>query len=104
GSAPTARPEARRGIGELLGTVRDAEVLEDRLTELVDQLPPDDAAAATRLLDTLRRTRSEGRDTLLEAMRSPRYLALLERVVAAAQRPRLLLRLSDVDDRDVLLE
>ncbi len=89
-------------LGGLLGAVRDAEVLQARLLAKVDRLPESDQPAARRLLTSLDRQRTDGRKTLLDAMRSDRYLELLERVIAAAQRPRVLLRVEDEDDRKVM--
>ena len=72
-------------LGGLLGAVRDADVLLDRLEERVHELPPNDQPAGERLLDGLRADRERARDELLAGMRSDRYLELLERLVAAAR-------------------
>jgi CHAD domain-containing protein len=53
-------------------------------------------------LDTLRSDRDRRRTPLLEALRSDRYTALLDSLVRGAQRPRLLLRIDDEPDSDIL--
>ena len=70
-------------LGERLGEVRDADVLLARLEARLDALPHADAIGARHLLDALREQRADARDTLLAAMRSDRYLALLDRLVDA---------------------
>lgn len=77
-----------RWLAGLLGTARDAEVLCDRLhrTATADPLcPPDPAELA--LLDTvLAARRDEAYRELLAALRTRRYLALVERLTAATRR------------------
>src|SRR4051794_35803195 len=72
-------------LGGLLGAVRDADVLLERLTEQIEQLPGADHAPGDRLLDTLRAERAAARDDLLTGMRSDRYLELIERLLAASR-------------------
>jgi CHAD domain-containing protein len=72
-------------LGGLLGTVRDDDVLLDRLEGRVADLPPSDRHAGKRLLDGLREHRVRARVELLEAMRSPRYARLIDRLLAAAR-------------------
>ncbi len=72
-------------LGGLLGAVRDADVLLDRLRRRVADLPDDDHAAGERLLDILRAEREAAREELLAGMRSDRYLDLVERLLAAAR-------------------
>ena len=71
----------------LLGDVRDTDVLLERLTRQIDTLAERDAAGAAVLVRTLVAHRDEARATLLAAMRDPRYLSLLERLVDAANAP-----------------
>jgi CHAD domain-containing protein len=73
-------------LGGLLGDVRDADVLVDRLEARIAALPGADPAAGDRLLDALRRERVEARDALLAGMRSERYVELIERLLAASRR------------------
>jgi CHAD domain-containing protein len=77
--------EELKWLGGLLGTVRDADVLLERLEARVAELPDIDPAAGERLLDLLRRERAEARDELLAGMRSDRYLDLIERLLAASR-------------------
>ncbi len=72
-------------LGGVLGAVRDADVLLARLEQRVDELPETDHPAGSHVLDVLRTKRAQARDELLAAMRSDRYLALLERLLAAAR-------------------
>lgn len=72
-----------------LGSVRDADVLLERLWADVADLSGDDQAAAAQLLDHLRRERGGHLADLLEAMRAPGHVDLLERLVAAATDPPL---------------
>jgi CHAD domain-containing protein len=90
-----------RWLGDVLGVVRDADVLIERLETKVAALPQVDRIGAEQIIDRLRADRERARDQLLRALRSERYDLLLDRLVAAAQRPRLLLRI-DHDDASVL--
>jgi CHAD domain-containing protein len=67
-------------LGGLLGEVRDADVLADRLRTKADRIGPGSAEALLRRLAT---SRTASRRALLQAMRGTRYLALLDRLVAA---------------------
>ena len=93
-----------RWLGDVLGAVRDADVLLERLDHKVVRLPAVDRPAAEKLLDRLRSDLDRRRIQLLEALRSERYLALLDRLVLAARQPRLLLRVDDESDVEVLRE
>jgi CHAD domain-containing protein len=79
-----------RWLGEVLGAVRDADVLGERLARQGAELPPQDAIGVRTLLQRLERDREIGRIRLLEAMASDRYLELLDRLVEAARAPRTL--------------
>jgi len=70
-------------LGERLGEVRDADVLLARLEDRLDSLPHADAVGAKDLLDSLRTERTAARESLLVALRSDRYLTLLDRLVDA---------------------
>ncbi|MGH8990916.1 MAG: CHAD domain-containing protein, partial [Acidimicrobiia bacterium] len=61
----------------LLGEVRDAEVLMERLEDQAKTLAKEDAAGVTSLVRRLADNREAGRARLLEAMNSPRYAELL---------------------------
>lgn len=75
---------------DVLGTARDADVLLDALAAGAAGLEEGDEAAAARLIDRLRRQRAGFQDALLAAMRSRRYLDLLDDLVAAAHTPAVL--------------
>jgi CHAD domain-containing protein len=77
-------------LGSLLGAVRDAEVLRDRLRAREALLADADRRALRRLLSELERKRAEAREKLLSAMREPRYVSLLDALVEAAQTPAVL--------------
>ena len=72
-------------LGDLLGVVRDTDVLLDRLEARVTSLDPADQPLGAQLLDGLRTQRSAARDELLAGLRSDRYLDLLERLLAASR-------------------
>lgn len=72
-------------LGGLLGEVRDADVLLERLEEQVAELPEVDRPAGERILDVLRAEREVSREALLAGMRSERYFALLDRLLAASR-------------------
>ena len=65
-------------LGEVLGAVRDLDVLLDRLRGEAATLGADDTAAATRLLAALERRRSRARRSLLKALGGERYLRLVD--------------------------
>jgi len=71
-------------LGRLLGAVRDTDVLVERLEHRIATLAPGDHEPGKHLLDGLRDHRDRARDELLAGMRSDRYLALLDTLVAAA--------------------
>jgi CHAD domain-containing protein len=75
---------------DVLGTARDADVLLDVLAAGASTLQERDEAVAARLLDRLRRYRAGYQEELLATMRSRRYLALLNDLVAAAHTPAVL--------------
>jgi CHAD domain-containing protein len=74
-------------LGRLLGEVRDTEVLLARFRARAAGLS--EGRAAERLLGRLVGTRETARVALLEALRGDRYVALLNRLVSAAEEPRL---------------
>lgn len=84
--ADELRAELRWIAGEL-GEVRDLDVLGTYLHGQVELLPASERADATPLLTALLEGRELVRSRLLEAMRSPRYLALLDAMDAAATAP-----------------
>jgi CHAD domain-containing protein len=77
-------------LGALLGAVRDPDVLLQRLRRQAADLPELDAAGLAPILRRLADEREEARARLLEGIRGPRYVTLLDRLVAGAQAPGLL--------------
>jgi CHAD domain-containing protein len=77
-------------LAGVLGAARDSEVLRDRLLAAAAELPPQarpDAVAA-KLAEICGKRHQLAMDELVVAMRSERYLALLERLVDGATYPR----------------
>ncbi len=74
-------------IAGLLGAVRDADVLLERLQAQSELLPKVDAVAAEDLLRGLERQQADATVALHRAMSSARYTALLDTLVAAAAAP-----------------
>jgi CHAD domain-containing protein len=87
-------------LGGLLGAVRDTDVLLERLEGRVDALAASDADDAKQLLQLLTDRRDDQRAELLHAMRSDRYLALLDALVAASRAPKFA---THPDDHDLEL-
>src|SRR5581483_11001349 len=71
----------------LLGDVRDAEVLMERLEHQALSLAKEDAPGVATTVKRLADDREKARGRLLEAMDSPRYTALLDRLTEAAVAP-----------------
>ncbi len=74
-------------LGEALGRVRDADVLMQRLWSHVTGLEERDVTSAAGLLELLAASRAQARTDLVAVMDSPRYLNLLDDLVAAVRRP-----------------
>ncbi|MEA2687048.1 MAG: hypothetical protein QOE93_2243 [Actinomycetota bacterium] len=77
-------------LGGALGAVRDADVLLERLRRQIASLDAADAGGGATIIRRLVQQREVARDALLAAMAGPRYVALLDRLVDAAQNPVLL--------------
>jgi CHAD domain-containing protein len=75
-------------LARILGVVRDGDVLLDRLRVRAGELT-DDPEEAAPALAALRSSRDGAHAALLEALRSDRYAALLDRLVEAANAPGL---------------
>ncbi|RLQ00551.1 CYTH and CHAD domain-containing protein [Micromonospora sp. CV4] len=80
-----------RWLADVLGAARDAEVLRDRLrrTATADPLSPLDPGAVDRLDAALAERQRLALAAVHEALRSPRYRALVDALVLAARAPRL---------------
>ena len=77
-----------RWLAGALGAVRDGDVLIERLRRQAATLPEPDTGALAPIFRRLARERDQARTELLEAMDSPRYVALLERLIDAAGQPK----------------
>jgi CHAD domain-containing protein len=77
-------------LGLALAGVRDVEVLRERIRSAGARLRPGDRGMVDRLLHAVDRRRDDTREVLLEALRSARYVALLDAVVEASNEPRVL--------------
>ncbi|HWC44159.1 MAG TPA: CYTH and CHAD domain-containing protein [Actinomycetota bacterium] len=77
-------------VANLLGEVRDTDVLLERFSEHLAALPATDAKPGRRLLERLATQRDQARRSLLGAMASDKYARLLDDLVAAAAAPALL--------------
>jgi inorganic triphosphatase YgiF len=75
--------EELRWLGRVLGEVRDLDVLIERLHADAKGLEPD----LQLLFDALEERRRQARESLLGALRTARYVELLDRLVEAAESP-----------------
>lgn len=87
--APLFQPDATtrlrselRWLGAVMAGARDAQVLRQRLTALVDEQPAELVLGrvSTRLDESLRRRYAAGRAVAVEALDSERYVGLLDRL------------------------
>lgn len=76
-------------LAGLLGGVRDADVLIERLERQAAEMKPVDASFVTSVLAKVHAHRGNARTVLLEAMSGPRYVSLLDRLVMGASTPAL---------------
>jgi CHAD domain-containing protein len=76
-------------LADLLGAVRDLDVLSERLAAQVQDLPVADQRGGVALLARLHSERADARAALIVAMESDQYVALLETLIAAANAPML---------------
>ncbi|MDQ4069520.1 MAG: CYTH and CHAD domain-containing protein [Actinomycetota bacterium] len=70
-----------------LGAVRDADVLGERLRRQAAGLPEPDTGGLAPVFRGLAKERDQARAELMEALHSPRYVTLVERLVDAANHP-----------------
>ncbi|HEX3630188.1 MAG TPA: CYTH and CHAD domain-containing protein [Candidatus Dormibacteraeota bacterium] len=81
--------EDLRWLGGGLGTVRDKQVLSQRLRGRAAALDKADAPAVAELADELEAESQEARGRLVLDMRSERYLEIIERLIEASRSPRV---------------
>ena len=78
-------------LAKSLGEVRDGDVLLERMRRRAGQFPEPSSRGAARVLAALEESRDKAYAELLATLRDERYVALLDRLVAAANAPALLL-------------
>ncbi len=78
-----------RWLGEMIGAVRDTDVLTVRMTKLVASLADADAETmgVNRLLSVLDQESAKARTAMMSALREQRYIRLLDALVALAASP-----------------
>lgn len=76
-----------RWLGSAVGAVRDSDVLAERLRTQAQSLPEPDAPGVHLLLSLLTNQADTARTAMLSALRSPRYIALLDALVKTANEP-----------------
>lgn len=86
----TALRDELRWLGRLLGDVRDAEVLRDRLQSQAGWIAAEDRPVVKRLIGRLNARRDRARARLIEQMTTDRYRSLVDALDAAAREPALL--------------
>ena len=79
-----------RWLGRLLGDVRDAEVLRDRLHSQAGWIAAEDRPVVKRLIRRLHARRDRARARLIEQMSTDRYRSLVDALDAAVREPALL--------------
>ena len=79
--------EELRWLGTALGEARDADVLLDRLQRRSATIPPTEAPGAAQVIEALAQRRKEAHAALIEALRTERYVLLLDRLVDAVAHP-----------------
>lgn len=70
-------------LGRALGPVRDLDVLIERFTEHIAELPEQDQRPARALVTRLRRRRGNARRKMLSTLEAPSYADLLAQLVSA---------------------
>jgi CHAD domain-containing protein len=83
----TSLRDELRWLGANLGTVRDKQVLSQRLRGRSTTLPADDGRVVAELAEELQTESEEARARLVLDMRSERYIDLIERLVEASRSP-----------------
>jgi CHAD domain-containing protein len=83
--------EELRWLGGVLGRTRDADVLLERMAGRAEQVPATERPGAAQIVEVLGQRRKSTHAELLETIRGERYVALLDRLLEAANAPALLL-------------
>ena len=91
---PAWRAELRdelRWLGDALGRTRDSDVMLERMSERARTIPATEGPGVAQIVEVLAQHRKQAHADLLDALRGERYVALLDRLVGAANDPALLL-------------
>ncbi len=78
-----------RALTDLLGPVRDLDVLHMHLAGLIEQVPDSERRAAEAILTALDAERRDARSRVAEGFHEPWYPDLLDRLIEAGETPRL---------------
>jgi CHAD domain-containing protein len=92
--------EELRWLGTVLGEARDADVLLARLAGRTEMIPAAEAPGVAQVIEALEQRRKEAHTSMIGSISGERYVALLDRLVEAAERPAVLPD-ADVPVRDI---
>ena len=90
-----------RWLGTVLGEARDADVLLARLAGRSAMIPAAEAPGVAQVIEALEQRRKEAHTSMIGSINGERYVALLDRLVEAAQAP-VVLPEADVPVRDIV--
>ena len=93
--------EELRWLGSVLGEARDADVLLARIQGRTGSIAETEAPGVAEVVEALDQRRKQAHAVLIESLRSDRYIALLDRLVEAADRP-VVLTDDDAPVRDIV--
>ncbi len=79
--------EELRWLGTVLGEARDADVLLARLAGRTEMIPATEAPGVAQVIEALEQRRKEAHSSMIGSINGERYVALLDRLVEAAQAP-----------------
>ena len=79
--------EELRWLGTVLGEARDADVLLARLAGRSEMIPAAEAPGVAQVIEALEQRRKEAHTSMIGSINGERYVALLDRLVEAAQAP-----------------
>ena len=95
--------EELRWLGTVLGEARDADVLLARVAGRSEMIPATEAPGVAQVIEALEQRRKEAHISMIGSINGDRYVALLDRLVEAAQAP-VVLPDADVPVRDIVVD